>query len=182
MDKIIKTFARASEAEYNEGMRWYQSAHTFALSLCPDIRKAAGVIAALSPRQQWEVNKKGAEKVFRAISNHSSIVPSVAGTYLNVEKAWRIANGEDPEVVLISSDPKRYFKVRRFFSNIVGNQDVVTVDTWTAMAALDNPPDSIRGICYLEIEKRFQKIAGRLKLPPRELQAICWTVVRNHGK
>lgn len=181
MDKIIKTFSRATEEDYNEGMAWYTEANKFAQSLHTDVRKAAGVIAALSPRQRWETNKKGAEKVFKALRNHSSIMPNVAGVYLNAEKAWRIANGEDPEIVLISSDPNRYFKVRRFFSNILGEENLVTIDTWTALAAMDNPPDSVRGRLYLDIEKRFQKMADKLKIPPRELQAICWVVERNNA-
>jgi hypothetical protein len=181
MDRILKTLNRATEAEYLEGMNWYISAKEFASKLHPDIRKAAGVIAALSPRQRWEANMEGARKIFRSLNNGSSIMPKVGGVYLNAEKAWRIAHGEDPDEVLKSSDPARYFKVRRFFSNILGNHHLVTIDTWTAMAAMSNPPDSIRGKLYLDLEKRFQRLAEKVKLPPRELQAICWVVMRNNG-
>lgn len=143
MDRILKTFNRATEREYLEGLEWYPKAKEFALSLNPDILKSAGVIAALSPRQHWETNMNGAKKIFRDLNNHSSIMPVVAGTYSNVEKAWRIAQGEDPRVVLKSSNPNRYFKVRRFFENILGNQYLVTIDSWTAMAALKNAPSFI---------------------------------------
>ena len=180
MDKIIKVFSRATESQFNEGMEWYSNAHKFALSLSQDVRKAAGVIAALSPRQRWETNMKGAVKIFRAFDNHSSIVPNVGGVYKNVDKAWRIVNGEDPEVVLVSTNPKKYYKVRRFFRNILGEQNLVTIDYLTARVALDNTPEYVTGKLYLEIEKRFQKIAEKLKLPPRELQAICWLVEREN--
>lgn len=182
MDKILKTFSKATEAEYIEGLGWYPAAFDFASSLCPDVRKAAGVIAALSPRQRWETNKKGAKKVFRAINNHSNIMPRVGGTYDNAYKAWRIAQGADPEAVLQSTNPRKYYKVRRFFENILGNQELVTIDFLTARAALDNAPDWIGGKQYLEIEKRFQKVAGKLKIPPRELQAICWLVERRNNE
>jgi hypothetical protein len=179
MDKILKTFLKATEKEYEEGIKWYPNAYNFALSLNSDVRKSAGVIAALSPRQKWEINKRGAEKIMKAVNNHSSVIPSVGGTYINVDKAWRIANGENPEEVLKSSNPKRYYKVRRFYENILGNKDLVTIDYLTAVAAFDNPPSFVGGKLYLETEKRFQKIAKSLKIPPRELQAICWLVERN---
>ena len=182
MTKILKTFNRATEQDYAEGMNWYTSAYTFAQNLWPDARTAAGVIAALSPRQHWETNKKSAEKIFQALKNQSHVIPSVAGTYMNVQKAWRIAGGEDPKIVLLSSNPNRYFKVRRFFENIMGNEESVTVDCWTALAFMDNPPSQIVGRLYLDIEQQFQHTAEKLKIAPRELQAICWTVVRNEGE
>ncbi len=181
MDKIIKTFALATEEDYEEGMNWYPSAYKFARSLSDDVRKAAGVIAALSPHQRWEQNMKSAEKIMKAAKEYRSVIPKVGGTYINADKAWRIAHGEDPEDVLKSTDPNRYYKVRRFFDNILGNQELVTVDTWTAIAAMDIPPRDVRGQFYLDIERRFQKIANRLKIPPRELQAICWVVARKNG-
>ena len=56
----------------------------------------------------------------------------------------------------------------------------MTIDYLTARVALDNTPEYVTGKLYLEIEKRFQKIAEKLKLPPRELQAICWLVEREN--
>jgi len=108
---ILKTYSEASNIELQAGREWYDRAELLARTLCPNnVCRGAGVIATLSPRQTWDMNKKGAEKIIRAVDNHSSIIPTVAGTYSNIQKAWDIAQGADPVKVLSSGtrpDPGR---------------------------------------------------------------------------
>ena len=106
--------------------------------------------------------------------SHSNIVPAVAGTYVSVGKAWRIAQGEDPEKVVLGASPKRNFKVPRFFRNILGDKDCVTIDTWAAKIADPNAPKCVRGKYYLQIEEAYQEASVNSGFFPSELQAIVW--------
>jgi hypothetical protein len=179
MKNILREFDNATAEDLSAGLNWYSEALVFARSLDDDERKAAGVIAALSPRTAWDTNKDGAKKILSAAQRHSNIVPSVAGTYHNVRKAWMIAQGEDPVIVLIPSRPNRYLKVCRFYANILGDTESVTVDGWAAKVALKDAPTVVCGKQYLRIEKMYQKAAQVIgTITPRDLQAVCWVSIR----
>ena len=179
MTNILREFESATAEDLSAGLNWYSDALAFARSLDDDERKAAGVIAALSPRMAWDTNKDGAKKILRAAQRHSNIVPSVAGTYHNVRKAWRIAQGEDPAIVLIPFEPNRALKVCRFYANILGDTESVTVDIWAARVAIKDAPATIRGKQYIRIEKMYQKAAQVIgTITPRDLQAVCWVSIR----
>ena len=167
MNRILKAYRSATPDQYKQGMNWYNEANRFAASLDPDIVKAAGVIAALSPKVRWETNKKAAKLMLSAARTNGRM-PVVAGWGHNRRRAWRIALGEDPVAVLEESKPQ-FLKVRRFFDNILGVEDLVTVDTWTAKVAMKNPPKSIIGKLYLDIESRFQKAAKTVGLAPKHV-------------
>ena len=79
MTNILREFDNATAEDLSAGLNWYSEALAFARSLDDDERKAAGVIAALSPRMAWDTNKDGAKKILRAAQRYSSIIPSVAG-------------------------------------------------------------------------------------------------------
>lgn len=99
--------------------------------------------------------------------------PIVAGLPANRAKAWRIANGADPALVL--GGPK----VRAFFANITGDHDAVTVDVWAARAAegRDNPNGPTGGR-YAAIADAYRLAAASRGVSPRECQAAIWVHVR----
>jgi hypothetical protein len=180
---ILNCYEEATVIEREDGRSWYNQAEEWARKICPtDVPRGAGVIAALSPRQTWDVNKKAAAKIVRAVDDFSNIIPTVAGTYANIDKAWRIANGENPVTVLGQS--KRNFKVFRFFKNITGDTNVVTVDLWAARAAYPAcPTPFIRGKLYLTLEACYQAAARRVGgISPRDLQAVCWIHTRGSAE
>ena len=184
---ILNTYSQASNIELQAGREWYDRAELLARTLCPnDVCRGAGVIAALSPRQTWDMNKKGAEKIIRSVDfHHSGIIPRVAGTYSNIQKAWDIANGSDPVKVLSSGTrPERWLKVQRFYRNITGNHYLVTCDTWAATVALGEfPTMQIGGRIYLEIESSYQQAARWVGgISPRDLQAVCWVHIRGSAE
>lgn len=164
------------------GLAWYDNAGAIAESLARESdyrlsqRHCAGVIAALSPRCQWGANVAGARAIVRAaINGHPE--PVVAGTKGNRRKAWRIANGADPDAVL--SGPK----VRAFWANICGDVEVVTVDVWAARAAegRDNAQAPVRRR-YAICAEAYRRAARRRGMTPRDAQAAVWTVFRRtHG-
>lgn len=108
-----------------------------------------------------------------AASRGDAHAPIVAGLPDNRQKAWRIAHGEDPNVVL------RGPKVRAFFANITGDHDSVTVDVWAARAAedtrIDNSPSGAR---YAAIARAYQLAAVKRGVSPREMQAAVWVHIR----
>lgn len=54
---IVTTFRSASDSQRAAGVSWYDEAHALARALDPfNVQRAAGVIAALSPRMPWEQN------------------------------------------------------------------------------------------------------------------------------
>jgi hypothetical protein len=183
---IIKCYSSASKDELRAGREWYGRAESLARELCPkDVNRGAGVIAALSPRQTWETNVKGARLIIRAADNGSQIIPSVAGTYMNINKAWNIANGEDPMKTFTSGTRcNRWLKVQRFFKNITGNSYVCTIDVWAARAA--NPlctAIAIGGRMYLEMEASYQEASRWIGgISPRDLQAVCWVHTRGSAE
>lgn len=179
VNNILKCYSQADSQTIQAGLDWYPNAASFAKSLCQDFERAAGVIAALSPRQSWNVNKRAAAKLFTAIDRGDDF-PLIPGIWANVYKAWDIANGANPISILGQS--RRNFKVYRFFKNILGDTDGVTVDSWAAKVAIPNlTTPYIRGTLYLGIEKDYQKAAKKLGLAPRDLQAICWIQIRGRA-
>ena len=112
---ILKAFDSASNDDIAHGAGWYDGARALAESLDPaNVRRGAGVIAALSPMLSWPQNLLRAKEVFET--------GTTRGLSRNVAKAVRIYNGEDPIDVLSGE------KVRSFFHNIMGDDEGVTID------------------------------------------------------
>lgn len=182
MDNILNCYWETTPETRQAGLDWYPKAEAIAKELLPDPRQAAGVIAALSPRQHWKVNVAGSRAICRAASQGLRVIPRVAGVYKNIDKAWRIANGEEPLSIFVKRKQVN-FKVLRFFHNIMGNTEVVTVDTWSAKVAYPNLEfREIRGRMYLNIEYAYKLAAKILGIAPRDLQAICWIHLRGRSE
>jgi hypothetical protein len=179
--RILSTFDRATAADALEGAAWYSRAMELASALAAgsplEPIQCAGVIAALSPRCAWGQNVAGAAAMVSAASAGAA-EPIVAGTGDNRDKAWRIATGADPADVL--GGPK----VRRFFRNITGDSDVVTVDVWAARIAEGREnPNAPKGRRYDLIERAYIGAAELRGVTPREMQATTWVAHRRlHGE
>lgn len=58
VSNVMAVYNLASANSLRDGMDWYTDAHNFALILDPkNVSRAAGIIAALSPMNQWDNNK-----------------------------------------------------------------------------------------------------------------------------
>lgn len=180
VERVDGWLSAATAHDLAMGISWYDRAQMMAEEMAEEsglsIRACAGVIAALSPRQQWATNIAQARQLVMAAAAGESEPPAV-GTMANRRKAWRIANGEDPSTVLGGS------KVRAFFANIMGDTESVTVDAWAARAAegRDNPNAPVRRR-YELLAESFRRVAERRGMTPRDVQAAVWTVYRRlHG-
>lgn len=181
--RLLKHWETVTPENYVAGIQWYRRAKDAAREIHPNVLIGAGIIAALSPRQTWDLNKRQAGIVARAALDGLSVCPFV-GLTLARDKAWTIAHLVDPtveEIVVILNGPK----ITRFFRNIVGDNNAVTVDTWAARAAEGNSmtdEDHIDGHRYARIEQAYQIAAARVGILPREFQAAIWCHVRGSAE
>lgn len=174
--RVLAAWADAGPWDLHAGRQWYDRAHAAAAQLAADYgtttEVAAGVIAALSPRCQWSANLVWAGQILAAVRAGRKSPPLVAlGD--NRRKAWRIVTGERPADVL------RGPKVTRFFRNITGDNQCVTVDMWAALVAegerSPRAPDRKR---YDDIESAYVLASHAAGVSPRDLQATVWCAAR----
>lgn len=167
---IRKYRAMADAGQVAKGKVWYPVTREIAEQIGNgDVRKGAGVIAALSPRMRWETNVRLA----RAACNGDDY--GCLGT--SKRKTEAILAGADPTEVLPMDA-----KTGHFFRNIVDPTDptACTIDVWAHRAAADdmssagprNATDYHECVAaYIDIAAEFGEVAS-------ETQAIVWGVVR----
>ena len=158
-----------TQAEWIDGMEWYQLAHGLAQRWSQKHKLpfdyVAGIIAALSPRIQWEVNLADAKSILE-----DGEQASTAAFGPNVVKALWILDGTDPESELGGR------KVRSFYRNISDpyvSLDV-TLDGWMASILGHNPKFLERKGTYDAISEGFRIVAERHCILPHQLQAALW--------
>jgi hypothetical protein len=175
--RILRHYRAASPAVVAAGQTWYRTAQDAAVALDPsNPARAAGVIAALSPRAQWRVNLAWAAAMITAADRGDSVPPAVHTTEMRGQ-AWRIARGEDAALVL------RGPKVSRFYRAIMGDASAVTVDVWAARAAGVSMADgnAVGVRAYRLIESAYVRAAAIVGEDPAALQAIVWVQVRGRA-
>ena len=178
----------ASAADVVEGKAWYQNAHQAAIELSDryDISSvvAAGVIAALSPRNKWHRNLIDAENlidVFCTAGADACTEIKVCTFGKNKAKAIDILKSNT--VVLdvvesILSGPK----LKEFFRCIVGQDDVCidghAYSIWFGdRITLANVP-SIGVKLRRQIKTDYLAVANTNNLTGYEVQAITWVTHR----
>lgn len=178
---VLKVYRRATAADIVDGRAWYAVAHELATELAPhDVRQAAGVIAALSPRLRWTGNVRAARNAYA--TGHASGVLKA-----NARKADAILAGADPADVLGGH------KVRAFYACIVSagtDPDAVCVDMHAHDIAVGRvTDDASRGTLstisgYAAIADAYRSAARIITretgetITPAVLQAITWTTWR----
>jgi hypothetical protein len=177
--RILATYRRATPAELAGGRDWYATAQDAAGEIYPERPDiAAGVIAALSPRAQWNVNLRWARAVVHA-ARTGGPCPRVHTETMRAI-AWSIATGEQSY-----SDALKGPKTSRFARAIdptVADLSQVTCDAWAARTAegADSPSHNYNGAKaptgrrYALIERAYQRAAEILAAEPAHVQAVCW--------
>ena len=171
--RVVRLYEQASDESLAYGLAWYYDAHTFATELAAEhdvtIAQAAGVVAALSPRLEWNLNKRKAAEVLAT--------GTTSGLSLSVTRAQRIAQGEAPLDVL--GGPK----VRAFFSNIADPDGsiAVTIDRhaidalngWTVSSDKQRKVLERKGAyeAAADIYRRAGALVGK---PAHVVQAVVW--------
>lgn len=176
VDNILSVINDATPTEYHEGMIWYNRVNAWCWGTdYVDYRRAAGIVAVLSPLLPWQKNMEYAEMVYAGKTD----IPCLPQ---NAAKAIAIFNGAN--VLDVVSGPK----VTAFFRNIVNpysdNPRDVTIDKHAHdIATGDRAPyhasRGINGNKYIDIANAYVDAARILGVLPLQAQAIAWTVHRN---
>lgn len=175
--QVLRVYRAADAAQLAEGLRWYHNAHAVAQTLDPDRPgRAAGVIAALSPRLSWPRNL---ELAGRAYADGRA-----SGTLgMSCRAADAVLSGADPLDVL------RGPKVRAFYSLILDPGDPLTVcidrhavDVATGQRLTDAARSAVwplerRGL-YEVFARCYRRAAGVLGVSPWQVQAVTWLTWR----
>lgn len=187
--RILAAWGDATAEDLAAGIEWYNKARRAAVVIAEgtdlSADTVAGVIAALSPRNQWATNLAWTAQVVEDYNN-GAIHPPNVHTRVMRSQAWRIVNGEQPLHVL--NGPK----VRAFYLNITGDENAVTVDVWAARLAEGTftPHPTKRtlrdwaaepapqGNRYDLIARAYREAAALLGHTPREVQAATWIHTR----
>lgn len=210
---ITRVFRLATDGDRAAGHGWYARARDLAEKLAFEnddsegwedrVRKAAGVIAALSPRLSWRKNVEYAQLAYMIYNQVKAATPATvfadggtAEAYFagmiptlnaNARKAFRILNGGDPEDVL--GGPK----VRAFYFTIVNPTDprAVVVDRHAASIAVNVPLSDAeigkvlgRKAAYDGLSELYRRAARIISRElgevwtPAQVQAVTWTYWR----
>lgn len=176
---ILKVYRSATDAQRAEGLDWYGDAHalatTLAMSYDANVRKAAGVISALSPMANWERNQTLAIRLY---AEHGL---TAGGLKANLSKANAIYAGADvagtlkaPKTAAFAAciaDPTHPTAVvidRHAHDIAVGT----VTDESTRSTALDRKGG------YEAFADAYRTAARKVGISPAQMQAITWVVWR----
>ena len=188
VQNILSVYNLANAADVATGVNWYPQAKKAAAIMAErygiHTHEAAGVIAALSPRNRWERNLQDAENLiaaFAAAGAEGCATVKVCTFSGNKAKAIRILSAgciTDADVIKILSGPK----LTEFYSCIVGISDVCIDGHAYAIwfgerVTLANVP-SIGVKLRREIKRDYRQAAEILGVSPAECQAVTWCAWR----
>jgi len=181
----------ASAGEQSEGLTWYKRANVAAVRLADQyeisVETAAGVIAALSPRNKWSRNLVDAENLiaaFVAAGPEACEEIKVCTFGANKRKAVDIlvwSAGEEVAKEILSGP-----KLVEFFSCIIGQDDVCidghAYSIWFGDRVTLAKVPSIGKKLREEIKKDYLAVAKKNNRKGYEVQAITWVAHRRiHG-
>lgn len=168
---IVKIYNQASEDQKRRGAEWYRTAHELADFLSEgDVKRGAGVIAALSANKAWDINQRLAHDAFNGNAH--------GHTGDNLAKVAKILAGADPETVLPMG-----LKTGNFYRCILDpdDQEAVCIDRHAHDVAVGAPwGDRNRGLGakgrYAVLSLAYRNAAAKLGVSPSVLQATTWVM------
>lgn len=182
---IYDLYAMATEEEKQTD--WYADAYHFTNDLSEkyDISpvQVAHLIAAISPQTKWEKNK---EYAILALQGWEA----VTNGWLDRKDLDKIhkygAMSDNGYAVLFGEDYSLGQKTTSFAANIMGNKQIVTVDS-LAMSILFGFYEKagsykIHNIAYVYAQSLYVHCANTLGIFPAQLQAVVWVVCRRLKK
>lgn len=187
--QILAVFFNANDSELLAGARFYPDALAYCQQLSSlygcNVGCAAGVIAALSPSNNWQRNQADANALIRAfcLGGHTDANNVKVGTYnANKIKALNILSGAEPLSILGG------LKVRAFYECIIG-QNSVCVDghayaIWTGERIPTTKTPKISPKLYAAISADYRLATTQINqimganYSACQIQAITWLVWR----
>ncbi|MFE9924291.1 hypothetical protein ACFYQA_22740 [Streptomyces sp. NPDC005774] len=171
---IVKVWKAATAEQVTEGRLWYVTAHNLADMMTEgDVRKGAGVLAALSPQTSWPLNVELAKTACETGEPSGHLGDALA-------KAAKILAGVDPTEVLPMDR-----KTGHFYRCILDPQDAdaICIDRHAHDIAVGEEYGAKdRGLGakgrYALIAHCYREAAQRLGELPSVVQAVTWVVWR----
>lgn len=186
-DNILEIWQQRTYKDYSEGKVWYKEANQFSKDLAEKYEIApvitAGVISALSPQKEWNVNKALADDFLKRCKTTSTTWKH-AGHYLKQKrKARRIFNMDNPFVDEIANE-LHGLKTVNFFHCIQNpaTSDHVCIDRHMIMVALGKEKKKLTVKQYSFLKQEFLKFAKKVNLKPAESQGILWLTYKRVKK
>lgn len=167
-ENVVAVYERATIAQRNEGMEWYNDAHNLALELSPgDVWRGAGVIAAFSPLQQWELNVRNARNAFATgiATGHTKAMCGIAQRILDGEFALDVLKGD---------------KTRAFAAAIAdpAGSTIATIDRHAhdiAMGKVFSEKErNITRVLFRTMSNHYREAAFEVNVSVAQIQAITW--------
>jgi hypothetical protein len=171
---LSRHYRRLDPNTLDRGTRWYPQARALMERLASDtgytLDQAVAVLAITSPAAQLTTNLRWTREALES-----------GGT----ARVGRFPNSMAPKIQAVLADPAaateyvRGPKVGPFFQAILGDNDALVIDRWAAYAAGHSDRDAVpdaesrRGI-----ESAYRRLATRVGMSVRDLQAAIWIHVR----
>jgi len=176
VDEIVRQYEGLNKKQRAAGRTWYEQANEIATEIGKgDAKKGAGIISALSPLTEWELNVRKARELAKTGTT------SATGGMQNVRKAQRILAGEDPDTLF---DFKTGPKTLNFYQNIAdpSNPHSVTIDRHAYDAAVNRAGalqeigGRVKGLRYTHFSDAYKNATYRIggSLVPAQTQASVW--------
>jgi hypothetical protein len=195
ISNIISIWKLSTPQEKRDGIVWYLDAHKECQQMSIDydmpVHICAGVVAALSPNNKWDINIRNARDMLAAYLNGDDIDSFKVSTYHKMkQKAWGILDAmPDYDTVKVLLSGK---KITCFYENIMG-EDTCTIDgharniAYAERVNLTDAKTSIGVKEYAELQEAYLEATKRLRYQNKrpksyELQAVTWVAWRRmHG-
>lgn len=157
------------------GVAWYPEAWRVCKGIAIAYRvspeRVAAIVAVTSPRARWSVNVEAAAGIVQ-----DSRLP--AG---DRRESYGIMHGNAAKGMRAATD--RYYrqhvtgpKVTNFYANLIGDTDVITVDSIMAQAAGYN--SNVTRQVRSSVERGVRTIAEMFSVSNRDAQAAIWCAYR----
>lgn len=171
---VLAVWETATAAHRASGMEWYALAHRIAHDISGgDVVRGAGVLAALSPQKEWNLNIRLAARAFETGVATGNTGPCN-------DKANAILAGANPLDVMGNG-----LKTRNFYANILDPNcpEAVTIDRHAydvalAERAVGNKRYNLTPTRYAAFTAAYVEAATSLDILPHQLQAVTWEAWR----
>ena len=179
---ILKVYKQCTEEEIAHGMTWYAKAKEDAYIICDKyelpLHVVIGVIAALSPTNEWHMNLRNADDMCRIFTDGGYVEDCKPSTYKTMrDKAWSILQTNphtSGDVAFILRGPK----ITDFFWCILGD-DTCVIDghAWcianSDRRTLQNVPN-IGKMLRQDLQEAYRRAAVKHDMTAYQMQAATW--------
>jgi len=196
-NRILKVYKLATGNEIRQGLLWYEVANYLASSIAEDLgvspKTAIGVIAALSPNNQWSKNLIDARVLIEGFQNGLSQEDTKVSTYHAMKaKAWSIL---EDDLSCHSSILTRLNgrKIQSFYECISGFNGSCCIDgharniAYGERVPLTDKQTNVGVKEYSNLQESYYRAAQKVvidgtTLKAHQMQAITWVAWRRiHG-